>query len=304
MRSVKNAALVAATVMAALAACTIDARDPQRFEGTRVPGEGGGASPALDAAVPAECVLHSDCPSGQACMNGQCAEVEPEAPDGSMDIGPDAGAAAPDAAESESEAEAEAEAEPDAGTPSADGGAPDGAEEADAGVPAPSPDGGPMVIGPDAGLSEESDAGAPSSADGSTVPDAGSPDAAPLLQTVTTVIEVPVGETVDASAVFCSTFGGGWACAPFALGGESGREIRATFENVVPGQHLFNACLRNCDDSLNGIWMAYQDNGLQERDDPDLLVDDAINDSESLVPNGGLGANWWVNTLPDASDVG
>jgi len=295
MRSLKNAALVAATVMAAFAACTIDARDPQRFEGTRVPGEGGGASPAPDAAVPTECALHSDCPSGQACMNGQCAMLEPEAPDGPMDIGPDAGAAAPDAAESESEAEAEAE--PDAGAPSADGGvAPD----------AESPDGteSEAESESEAEAEAEPDAGAPSADSGTPAPDAGPPDAAPFVPlSVTSVIEVPAGETVDGSARFCSTFGGGWACAPFALGGTSGREIRATFENVAPVQHVFNACLRNCDDPNNGIWMAYQSDGLQQRDDPDVFVNDVVT-PETLVSNGGLGANWSVDLRPASAPDG
>jgi len=115
--------------------------------------------------------------------------------------------------------------------------------------------------------------------------------------------EVPAGETVDASAKFCSTFGGGWACAPFALGGTSGREIRATFENVAPVQHVFNACLRNCDDPNNGIWMAYQSDGLQQRDDPDVFVNDVVT-PETLVSNGGLGANWSVDLRPASAPDG
>lgn len=339
MRNLKNAALVAAL---AAVGCTIDARSRGNERFVSPPGSSDTDS-APDAAVPAGCVLHSDCPSGQACMNGQCAVVEPEAPDGgtpeadAASLAPDA--SAPDAAESESEseseseAEAEAESEPDGGpmdigpdaseseaeaeaesesevdaggSASLDGGTPP-AEEPDAGAPiadagAPEADAGAPA--PDAGAPSADGSVAPPADAGAPAPDAGAPDVAPPAPlSVTVVIEVPSGETVDASATFCSTFGGGWACAPFALGGETGREIRATYADVAVVEHVFNACLRLCDDPLNGVWMAYQSNGLQQRADPVVTVNDAVV-PESLVTNGGLGANWRVDLQPETPDGG
>jgi hypothetical protein len=307
MQKHKNAALVAAGALAALAACTIDARDRQRVQGT-VPEATGEPE---EASAPSGCVLHSDCPDGQACMNGACAAIEPQpdagAPDsGPMDIGPDAAPApSADAAESESESESESEGEPDAsppaegdaGVPPADGTESESESESEAEAESESePDGGAPIV----------DAGAPEADAAQPALDAGVPDAPPTAPiSVAVVIEVSEGETVDASAAFCSTFGGGWACAPFALGGTSGREIRATYADVAVVEHVFNACLRLCSDPLNGVWMAYQSNGLQQRADPVVTVGEVVV-PESLVTNGGLGANWRVDLQPppDAPDAG
>ncbi|MDP3775087.1 MAG: hypothetical protein Q8Q85_12555 [Gemmatimonadales bacterium] len=284
MKNPMNAALVAA--LAAFAACTVDARDRERFESSRGAPEPAESEAEAEAEAEseseseseseAECFVHSDCEDGLACVDGACSSVETDA--GPPDAAESESESEAEAeAEAESEAEAEAEAEPDAEAPSADS----GALEPDAGAPAPdsaaSPDG--IATSPDAGTLD--------------------PDAVPTPEPITIVIEVPEGQTVDGTARFCSTFGGGWACAAFALGGPSGREIRAQFADAAADGHVFNACLRNCDDPFNGVWLANQSNGLVQLADPVVTLGDTVV-PESLADNGTGGANWFVDFSPSA----
>lgn len=287
MKSWMNAALVAA--LAAFAACTVDTRARERFESSRgAPAPSDELTPDAGsdgAASESECVLHSDCEEGLACVDGTCSAI---ATDGSVD------APEPDANESESESEAEAEAEAESESESeAEAEAESEAEaEAEADAALPSADGASV---PDGGSS--TDGGAPS-ADAT----AAAPDAALPPEPVTVVIvEVPEGQTVDTTARFCSTLGGGWACAPFALGGTSGREIRATFEDPAPTAHVFNACLRNCDDPFTGAWLAYQSSGLRQLADPVVTRGSTVV-PESLTDNGVGGANWLVDLSPPSAE--
>lgn len=283
MKNGMNAALVAA--LAAFAACTVDTRARERFESSRgAPELGDELTPDAGsdgAASESECVLHSDCEDGLACVDGTCSVITT---DGSVD------APAPDAneSESESEAEAEAESESEAEAESESEAESEAEAEAESDAALPSADGASASDG-----GSSTDDGAPSA-------DAGTPASDAVLlppEPVTVVIEVPEGQTVDTTARFCSTLGGGWACASFALGGTSGREIRATFEDPASTAHVFNACLRNCDDPFNGVWMAYQSSGLRQLADPVVTRGDTTI-PESLTDNGVGGANWLVDLSP------
>ncbi|MDP3770817.1 MAG: hypothetical protein Q8R16_00785, partial [bacterium] len=79
----------------------------------------------------------------------------------------------------------------------------------------------------------------------------------------------------------------------------SGREIRAQFADAEADGHVFNACLRNCDDPFSGVWMAYQSSGLQQLADPAVTRGGTVV-TESLIDNGFGGANWFVDLAPSA----
>lgn len=128
-------------------------------------------------------------------------------------------------------------------------------------------------------------------ADGDGVGDACEP---PPPDQVVVTLEVPASESVDASARFGSTFAGGWTYSSFTLDGTSGRQLRLAFNGVQSDAHIFNVCVRLCDDPLNGRWLANSTgSALVQLADPTVAVDGTAI-SETLVSNGRGGANWRV----------
>lgn len=319
-----SAALVAALAMAAATACTIDAR-------TMGGAAGSSDSTSDDGTTDVECILHSDCEPGIACINGACTAVGSS---GGTDGGTSASCTPTnevcDGRDNDCDGLVDegcpGSTAPDAGTP--DAGTPD------AGAPPPAETCGDGLDNDGDGYIDEGcTPPTPPDADNDSIPDAtdNCPRTANVGQTdadrdsigdacdncamianasqvdadrdgigdvcegnVAVVLTVPESETLDASARFCSTFGGGWSCSGFTLDAAFGRAIRLAFANVRSDAHIFNVCVRLCDDPVRGRWLAHAvGSTLVQLADPSVAVEGLIV-NESLVSNSIGGANWSI----------